>query len=125
MTTGSHGARLAHHDLCWGCGAVNPFGLQLELAPAGEGLAGRFFVKQDLQGPDGRSHDGVLAAALQEALGFAAGGPVSRLTVELRDRASLGTFVGVEAERAGGEARAVARADDGRLLATARAALPE
>jgi hypothetical protein len=43
---------IRHHDLCFGCGQANPFGLQLELEPDGRGsLDGRFFVKQDHQGP--------------------------------------------------------------------------
>jgi hypothetical protein len=40
--------RRAHHDLCFGCGLANVFGLHLELeraAGAGGGVAGRFFVK--------------------------------------------------------------------------------
>ena len=43
-----------HHDLCFGCGLANVFGLHLELErTGGGGLSGRFFVKQDHQGPDG------------------------------------------------------------------------
>jgi hypothetical protein len=46
--------RLRHHDLCFGCGQANLFGLQLELEPRPEGgVAGRFFVKQDHQGTPG------------------------------------------------------------------------
>ncbi|MCW3065421.1 MAG: hypothetical protein JWN32_2593, partial [Solirubrobacterales bacterium] len=44
--------RHAHHDLCFGCGIGNVFGLHLEATPPANGeLHGRFFVKQDLQGP--------------------------------------------------------------------------
>jgi acyl-coenzyme A thioesterase PaaI-like protein len=57
--------RIVHHELCFGCGQANLFGLQLELEPAtGGGVEGRFFVKQDHQGPPGYAHGGVLAAAL-------------------------------------------------------------
>ena len=39
---------ITHHELCFGCGLANLFGLQLELEPDGEGaVAGRFFLKQD------------------------------------------------------------------------------
>ena len=45
---------LAHHDLCFGCGLANVFGLQIELERRDDGsVAGRFFVKQDHQGPPG------------------------------------------------------------------------
>ena len=106
---------MAHHDLCWGCGPLNPFGLHLELAPAGDGVRGRFFVKQDLQGPDGALHDGVLAAALHEAL--LATGPVPGVALSFGERAPVGTFVAVEA--GAGEALA-RREEDGVLLARAR-----
>ena len=49
--------RVLHHELCFGCGQQNPFGLQLELERRPEGgVAGRFFVKQDHQGPPGYAH---------------------------------------------------------------------
>ena len=107
---------MAHHDLCWGCGELNPFGLHLELAPRGEGgVSGRFFVKQDLQGPDGRLHDGVLAGALHEAL--LATGPVAGVALTFAERAPVGTFVAVEA----GAGEALARSEqDGAVLARAR-----
>ena len=61
--------RVFHHDLCFGCGQANLFGLQLELEPgAAGGVEGRFFVKQDHQGPPGFAHGGVLTAALDEAM---------------------------------------------------------
>jgi hypothetical protein len=104
-----------HGDLCWGCGAINPFGLHLELEPAGDGLAGRFFVKQDLQGPDGTLHHGVLAGALHEALGRT--GPVSGVEMSFTGQAPVGTFVVVEARA--GEALA-RREEDGAVVARAR-----
>jgi rhamnulokinase len=62
---------LAHHDLCFGCGTANLFGLQLELEREPDGsVRGRFFVKQDHQGPPGVAHGGVLAAALDEAAAY-------------------------------------------------------
>ena len=60
--------RLSHHDLCFGCGQANLFGLQLELERTEDGVAGRFFVKQDHQGPPGHAHGGVIATALDEAM---------------------------------------------------------
>src|SRR4051794_7815661 len=59
---------ITHHELCFGCGLANLFGLQLELEPSDGGVAGRFFVKQDHQGPPGFAHGGVIATALDEAM---------------------------------------------------------
>ena len=96
-------SRIFHHDLCFGCGQANLFGLQLELHsdPRG-GVEGRFFVKQDHQGPPGFAHGGVLAAALDEAMAlllqaeriFAVTG---RIEVDFLAPAPVGTFVSVRA----------------------------
>jgi acyl-coenzyme A thioesterase PaaI-like protein len=105
---------LAHHELCFGCGAANVFGLHLELERTGEGgLSGRFFVKQDHQGPDGSAHAGVLAAALTEALSLAAGSPPTSIGVDVLGTARVGTFVRVETDAEG--SRAVASGDDGEV----------
>jgi acyl-coenzyme A thioesterase PaaI-like protein len=105
---------VAHHELCFGCGSANVFGLHLELerTDAG-GLAGRFFVKQDHQGPGGTVHAGVLVAALTEALSLAAGSPPASLAVDLHGTARVGTFVRVETDAEG--SRAVALGDDGEV----------
>ncbi|MGW7352417.1 PaaI family thioesterase [Streptomyces sp. NPDC054784] len=60
----------AHYDECFGCGAGQPHGLQLE-ARAGEGVAvtAEFTVKPAHQGAPGLAHGGVLATALDETLG--------------------------------------------------------
>lgn len=93
-----------HHDLCFGCGQANLFGLQLEVErEAGGGVEGRFFVKQDHQGPPGLAHGGVVAAALHEAMAlllhsedtFALTG---RLEVDLLAPAPVGTFVTIRAQ---------------------------
>jgi hypothetical protein len=87
---------LRHHDLCFGCGQANLFGLQME--------AGRFFVKQDHQGPDGAAHPGIVVTALAEAM-LLAGGDVSEMRVELRAPAPVGEFVEIEATPSGATAR--------------------
>ncbi len=112
---------LRHHDLCFGCGQANLFGLQLELQRAGEAVEGRFFVKQDHQGPSGHSHAGVLAAALEEALAHAAGSRPARLEIELIRPAPVGTFVLVSASAG----RAEASDEEGQLLARATASQPD
>jgi acyl-coenzyme A thioesterase PaaI-like protein len=123
--------RVVHHDLCFGCGQANLFGLQLEVEPApGGGVEGRFFVKQDHQGPPGYAHGGVLAAALDEAMALLvhAEGTLAmtgRLEVELLAPAPVGTFVTVSARLDGGDERklqltAEASGEGGDRLATAR-----
>jgi acyl-coenzyme A thioesterase PaaI-like protein len=96
--------RLQHHDLCFGCGQANVFGLQLELerAPDG-GVTGRFFVKQDHQGPPGFAHGGVLATALDEAMALllhdeGTRAVTARLEVDLAAPAPVGTYVDVAAQ---------------------------
>ena len=88
--------RPEHHDLCFGCGLSNPFGLQLDAQHDGAAIVGRFFVKQDHQGPSRGAHPGVLAAALLEAVALAGGAPRS-VQLELGDGPAVGTFVRVEA----------------------------
>jgi acyl-coenzyme A thioesterase PaaI-like protein len=97
-------SRLTHHDLCFGCGQANLFGLQLELEPRADGgVGGRFFVKQDHQGPPGYAHGGIMATALDEAMSLLAHHVgtyplTASLSVDLRAPAAVGTFVEVVAE---------------------------
>lgn len=60
----------AHYDQCFGCGAAQPHGLQLQ-ARAGDGVrvTAEFTVKEAHQGAPGLAHGGVLATALDETLG--------------------------------------------------------
>jgi uncharacterized protein (TIGR00369 family) len=121
--------RLFHHDLCFGCGQANLFGLQLELASSPDGVEGRFFVKQDHQGPPGYAHGGVMAAALDEAMALLLFGEgtfavTGRLEINLLAPAPVGTFVHVTArhEEAGERTltlKAEAAGEDGRRLASA------
>ncbi len=114
-------SRLAHHDLCFGCGQANLFGLQLELQPRpGGGVHGRFFVKQDHQGPPGHAHGGVIAAALDEAMALLVhhqgdAAVTAGLELDLVAPAPVGGYVEVEA---------AIEADTGRRLElTARASM--
>ena len=114
-------SRIRHHDLCFGCGQANLFGLQLELEPSDAGVAGRFFVKQDHQGPPGYAHGGVITAALDEAMALLVhqrGRPAltTRLEVDLLAPAPVGAFVDVRAEL---------EADEGRCLVLAAGASVE
>ena len=123
-------APIRHHDLCFGCGQANLFGLQLEVERSADGVEGRFFVKQDHQGRPGYAHGGVIAAALDETMAlllfergvFALTG---RLEVDLTAPAPVGAFVSVrgrvleEGERTLVIA-AEAAGEDGRPLAAAK-----
>jgi hypothetical protein len=108
---------LVHHELCFGCGRTNVFGLLLEAERTDSGsVVGRCFIKQDHQGSQpGLSHEGILAAAMIEAMAFACAEPVrlDRLGLEIVAMVPVGGFVAVEAQldhREATELRATARA---------------
>jgi acyl-coenzyme A thioesterase PaaI-like protein len=110
--------RLVHHELCFGCGRTNLFGLLMEMEPAGPGeVTGRGFIKQDHQGPDpGSAHEGIIMAALSDAMAFACGRTNRATWIELRLDAAVpvGSFLEVSA-------RAGERTADGmQATATAR-----
>jgi hypothetical protein len=92
-----------HHELCFGCGRTNLFGLLMEAQRAPDGsLSGRWFVKQDHQGPNrGKAHPGIVACALVEAVLLAAGDGFEhrQMSVELEPGAGLavGSFCDVDA----------------------------
>jgi len=92
---------LVHHELCFGCGRTNLFGLLLELERTDEGaVAGRCFIKQDHQGPEpGFAHEGIIATALSEAMALACGQHARPRTIEvvLEGTVQVGTFLGIEA----------------------------
>jgi acyl-coenzyme A thioesterase PaaI-like protein len=110
---------LVHHELCFGCGRTNLFGLLLEADPAGPGaVAGRCFIKQDHQGAErGIAHPGIVAAALSEAMAFACGPRATAQALEVRlvAPAPVGAFLDIEAQA---DPR-----DGGRLSASAHAAI--
>ena len=95
-----------HHDGCFGCGQANLFGLQLE--------DGRFFVKQDHQGPRGFAHRGILAAALLEVI------DEPQVEIEFHAPVPVGVFVEIGASGGGAEARV-----DGSLVASAKLPAPK
>ena len=92
---------LLHHELCFGCGRTNLFGLLLEVEEVAPGaVAGRCFIKQDHQGADGgRAHDGIIAAALAEAMALACGLDARAVSFEVSLDAPVpvGGFVEVRA----------------------------
>jgi hypothetical protein len=94
----------------------------LELEATGPGQAsGRCFIKQDHQGAErGAAHEGVIAAALSEAMALACGpdARARRVELELGGSAPVGAFVEITATSDGQTARASAFAD-GALIARA------
>jgi acyl-coenzyme A thioesterase PaaI-like protein len=128
--------RLFHHELCFGCGQANPFGLQLELARRPEGgVGGRFFVKQDHQGPPGYAHGGVIATALDEAMSLLVHqrgqlALTARLELDLLAPAPVGAYVllSADVDRVDGrriEAWAAAEDEAGKALGKARGTFVE
>jgi acyl-coenzyme A thioesterase PaaI-like protein len=119
---------LVHHELCFGCGRTNLFGLLVEVDEVAPGaVAGRCFVKQDHQGDDGgRAHEGIVASALVEAMALACGLDARAVSFEVSvgAPAPVGTFVELEARvesRDGQLANAIATATaDQRVVARAR-----
>jgi acyl-coenzyme A thioesterase PaaI-like protein len=126
---------VTHHDLCFGCGLANLFGLQMEVERTAEGgVSGRFFVKQDHQGPPGIAHGGILGAALDEAMSLAihAEGIYAltvRTEVELESPAPVGAFIELEAHIDRREGRklwtSTTASAEGRTLARASALFVE
>ena len=119
---------LVHHELCFGCGRTNLFGLLLEVQPAGrDSVAGRCFVKQDHQGSvPGTAHAGVIVAALSEAMALACGeeATVTKIEAELVEQVPVGSFLDLEArvdasDYAGARASATASVD-GKRVASAK-----
>jgi acyl-coenzyme A thioesterase PaaI-like protein len=93
---------VTHHELCFGCGIANLFGLQMELEAADDRVSGRFFVKQDHQGPPGFAHGGVIASALDEAMALLVHAEgihalTRRIEVDFLGPLPVGTFATVEA----------------------------
>jgi acyl-coenzyme A thioesterase PaaI-like protein len=119
---------LVHHELCFGCGRTNLFGLLLEVDEVAPGtVAGRCFIKQDHQGPDrGQAHEGIIGVALAEAMALACGleARVVSYEVTLNGPAPIGAFLEIEAraqsrDGSTADATATARADQ-RMVAHAR-----
>jgi acyl-coenzyme A thioesterase PaaI-like protein len=94
---------LTHHELCFGCGRTNLFGLLLEVEPSGQRqgeVAGRCFIKQDHQGANrGAAHEGVIAAALSDAMALACGPSARASAIELTlvADAPVGEFLEISA----------------------------
>jgi acyl-coenzyme A thioesterase PaaI-like protein len=114
---------LVHHELCFGCGRTNLFGLLLEAERTGpDKLTARCFIKQDHQGADvGSAHEGILAAALSEAMALACGTDARAQTLELQfhSPAPVGTFITIEVSARDTATASAHASSGGRAVASA------
>ncbi len=112
---------LVHHELCFGCGRTNLFGLLLEVEQTEPGVvAGRCFIKQDHQGPEpGIAHEGIVAAALTDAMALAHGphARVARIEIEYLAGVPVGSFLEIAARA---RPPSAAASVEGRVIARAR-----
>ncbi|HEX2031987.1 MAG TPA: PaaI family thioesterase [Actinomycetota bacterium] len=60
----------SHYEHCFGCGREHPTGLHLEMEGGGGRVRGWFEVTEHHQGAPGLAHGGVIAAALDEGMGY-------------------------------------------------------
>ena len=60
----------SHYDRCFGCGPKHPTGLHLQMSGAGLKVKGSFTVTEHHQGAPGLAHGGVIAAAMDEGMGY-------------------------------------------------------
>ena len=114
---------------CFGCGEENPQGLRIAFRIEGRKAIGDFTPRQVHLGFPGFAHGGVIAAALDEAMGWAlyaagAWALTGRMEIKYRAPLPLGQPVVVLAQvtRSRGrwlEAEAEMRAPSGRLFAQA------
>ena len=118
---GPGAAVASHYALCYGCGEDHPTGLHLQ-AVVGEGLSlsAQLRVTQDHQGAPGLAHGGVLAAALDEALGMLLWllrrpAVTVRLETDFRSPVPVGSVLHLAARCTGVEGRKVYTEAEGRL----------
>lgn len=86
----------SHYRRCFGCGRDHPTGLQMEVAGGGNRVEGSFLVTEHHQGAPGLAHGGVIAAAVDEAMGFliyllAAPSVTAHLEVDYRKPVPVGS----------------------------------
>jgi len=78
--------------LCFGCGPENRGGLGMRISYAQGQVRGELVARPEHQGFPGHAHGGVIAAALDEAMGWAAyhaGLPATTARLEVRYRRPL------------------------------------
>jgi len=60
----------SHYDHCFGCGREHPTGLHLRMEGGEQEVRGRFTVTDHHQGAPMLAHGGVIAAAMDEGMGY-------------------------------------------------------
>ncbi|MFO8075591.1 MAG: PaaI family thioesterase [Egibacteraceae bacterium] len=125
------GERLSHNPDCVVSGPANPHGLALEVRRDGDGAAATLTLERGFEGPPGRAHGGMVAAAFDDVMGYLlAMRRLPALTVELDVRyhaaAPLGAPLAIAAQVRSEEGRKVAteatlRDPDGTVVAEAEA----
>jgi acyl-coenzyme A thioesterase PaaI-like protein len=60
----------SHYRYCFGCGTDHPTGLHMKVRGRKDRVEGSFTVTEHHQGAPGLAHGGVIAAAVDEAMGF-------------------------------------------------------
>lgn len=93
----------SHYRHCFGCGREHPTGLHMQVAGGGKRVEGSFLVTEHHQGAPGLAHGGVLAAAVDEGMGFLLylhGKPAvtGHLEVDYRRPVPVGTELRLEGE---------------------------
>lgn len=120
----------SHYEHCFGCGREHPTGLHLQMEGSAETVRGSFEVTEHHQGAPGLAHGGVIAAALDEGMGYLlwlVGSPAvtARLEVDYARPVPVGTPLALEGwiERVEGRRIATAMIGriDGRIAVRARA----
>lgn len=96
-------AGLSPRDLCYGCGPANPHGLAIRFQQEGQEAVGVFVPRAEHQGFPGYVHGGVVAAALDEAMGWAvylagAWAITGRMEVRFRRPVPVGASLEVRAQ---------------------------
>ena len=94
----------SHYDRCYGCGQNHEAGLRMRMTVGdGTSVTGQFEVKEEHQGAPGLAHGGLLACAMDEALGtlgWLLGIPsvTARLESDFRVPVPVGTILHMHAQ---------------------------
>jgi len=91
----------SHYRKCFGCGEDHPTGLHMKVRGSKDRVEGSFLVTEHHQGAPGLAHGGVIAAAVDEAMGFliyllAAPAVTVHLEVDYRKPVPVGSVLQLE-----------------------------
>ena len=110
----------SHYEHCFGCGREHPTGLHVRVEGGGDRVRGSFEVTEHHQGAPGLAHGGVIAAALDEGMGYLlwlVGSPAvtARLEVDYVRPVPVGTLLELEGWLERVEGRRISTAMIGRI----------